>query len=172
MNIDYRFRAEIPIFFHNLKGYDAHLILQKIANHTKEFSCIPLSYEKYVSFTMDRGLIFKDSMQFMPSSLETLVQNMKKGAINHEKLKKEHPNLSDKDKNNMRLLSKLGAFDLNKVKAIFPNMSRSFCDKDLDLMTNKGVYPYDYMDSIEKFNDEKLPTKDEFFNKLNDSHLP
>ena len=28
-------------------------------------------------------------------------------------------------------------------------------------MKQKGVYPYDYIDNFEKFNDTKLPSKDE-----------
>ena len=34
-------------------------------------------------------------------------------------------------------------------------------------MTRKGVYPYDYMDGIEKFS-EQLPPQKEFYSKLND----
>ena len=30
----------------------------------------------------------------------------------------------------------------------------------------KGVYPYDFMDSVEKFNCQEFPAKDEFFNIL------
>ena len=37
-------------------------------------------------------------------------------------------------------------------------------------MAIKGVYPYDYMDSFNKFN-EKLPLKEEFYSILNDEHI-
>ena len=37
-------------------------------------------------------------------------------------------------------------------------------------MVRKGVYPYDYMDSFDKFN-EKLPSKEEFYSLLNDEHI-
>ena len=37
-------------------------------------------------------------------------------------------------------------------------------------MTKKGVYPYDYMDSFDKFS-EKLPTKGEFYSILNNEHI-
>ena len=38
-------------------------------------------------------------------------------------------------------------------------------------MSQKGVYPYDFMDSFEKFNQTKLPTKDQFYSILNDQHI-
>ena len=38
------------------------------------------------------------------------------------------------------------------------------------LMTKKGVYPYDYMDSFDKF-DEILPSKDDFDSILADEHV-
>ena len=34
-----------------------------------------------------------------------------------------------------------------------------FKKEKLSLMTRKGVYPYDYMDSFDKFNKTELPTK-------------
>ena len=38
-------------------------------------------------------------------------------------------------------------------------------------MSKKGVYPYDYMHSFEKFNKTKLPTKEEFYSILNDEYI-
>ena len=37
-------------------------------------------------------------------------------------------------------------------------------------MTQKGIYPYDYMDSFDKFN-EPLPKKEDFFSILNNEHI-
>ena len=34
-------------------------------------------------------------------------------------------------------------------------------------MLRKGVYPYDYMDEREKFNETTLPEKEEFYSNLN-----
>ena len=48
--------------------------------------------------------------------------------------------------------------------------SQKFKGKKLDLMARKGVYPYDYMDSFDKFN-EKLPMKEEFYSVLNNEHI-
>ena len=46
-----------------------------------------------------------------------------------------------------------------------------FTGDKLSLVSQKGVYPYDYMDSFEEFNQTELPTKDEFFSVLNDQHI-
>ena len=36
----------------------------------------------------------------------------------------------------------------------------------LNLVKEKGVYPYEYMDSFERFSEDKLPDKGEFFSSL------
>ena len=38
-------------------------------------------------------------------------------------------------------------------------------------MTQKGVYPYDYMDSFERFNETQLPSKDDFFSQLTEDAI-
>ena len=40
----------------------------------------------------------------------------------------------------------------------------------MGLMKRKGVYPYDYMDSFDKFK-EGLPKKEDFYSVLNDEHI-
>ena len=49
--------------------------------------------------------------------------------------------------------------------------SKAFKGKTLNLMSQKGVYPYDFMDSFEKFNQMELPNKDQFYSILNDQHI-
>ena len=49
--------------------------------------------------------------------------------------------------------------------------SKVFKGKRLNLMSQKGVYPYDFMDSFEKFNQMELPNKDQFYSILNDQHI-
>ena len=38
-------------------------------------------------------------------------------------------------------------------------------------MSQKGVYPYNFMDSFEKFNQMELPNKDQFYSILNNPHI-
>ena len=45
-----------------------------------------------------------------------------------------------------------------------------FCNKDLNkfiLLLRKGVYPYEYMDNWERFNETSLPSKESFYSNLN-----
>ena len=46
----------------------------------------------------------------------------------------------------------------------------SFCNNDLNkfiLLLRKGVYPYEYMDNWERFNETSLPSKESFYSNLN-----
>ena len=58
----------VPATFHNLKGYDSHLIFQEITNFNVKVSVIPNELEKYMTFTENKNLIFIDSMQLINSS--------------------------------------------------------------------------------------------------------
>ena len=49
--------------------------------------------------------------------------------------------------------------------------SKVFKGKKLNLMSKKDVYPYDYMDSFEKFNQTELPAKEHFYSILNDQDI-
>ena len=65
---------------------------------------------------------------------------------------------------------------LDKLVRTLPNESFKYtsekCKNDkFNLMTKKGVYPYDYMDSFEKFNKTELQTEEEFFSILNNEHI-
>ena len=52
----------------------------------------------------------------------------------------------------------------------FVNTKEIFRDK-IDLLTRKGVYPYDYVSSIKKFAETQLPPQKEFYSKLNDEDI-
>ena len=75
----------LPVVFHSLRGYDSHLIIKKaydiiemkLFDHKPKITVIPNSTEKFMSFDIG-SLKFIDSFQFMPSSLETLVENLKR----------------------------------------------------------------------------------------------
>ncbi|XP_053596181.1 uncharacterized protein LOC128668048 [Microplitis demolitor] len=43
--------------------------------------------------------------------------------------------------------------------------------EQFSLATRKGVFPYEYIDSIVKLNEDKLPKKSYFYSKLNDNNI-
>ena len=62
--------------------------------------------------------------------------------------------------------------DKKKIKDLirnFPN-TYNFCKGDINkfvMLLRKGVYPYEYMDSWEKFDETSLPPKKDFYSELN-----
>ena len=121
---------QIPVVFHNLRGYDAHHLMQAMANLQKEVKCVANNMEKYITFSVD-GLRFIDSLNFLQGSLDSLVKATPKEAL--------------------------------KITSTISNGS--------DLLYKKGIYPYEYMDSFEKFSETSLPKKEDFYSKLNDEHI-
>ena len=63
---------QIPNVFHNLRGYDAHHLMQAISQLQKEVKCVANNMEKYITFSAG-GLRFIDSLNFLQGSLDSLV---------------------------------------------------------------------------------------------------
>lgn len=140
---------KIPVVFHNLKNYDSHFIISTL-NKTnagyKGVNVIANTAEKFMSFSFNR-LRFIDSFAFLPSSLETLVINLKKDCKTDEEL-------CQKFKHTANLIGDVP----NKIEKI-------------KLATQKGVYPYEYMDSFERFDEKQLPPIGAFFSKLSNEGI-
>ena len=49
----------------------------------------------------------------------------------------------------------------------FKDLTQEFGSKNLELLKQKDAYPYEYMDSFKRFNEEKLPDKICFYSCLN-----
>ena len=64
--------------FHNLRGYDSHLIIKEIGKFDVKVMVMPNGLEKYMAFTINKNLVFIDSMEFMNSGLDSLVKNLSK----------------------------------------------------------------------------------------------
>ena len=73
-NINLKLSKKIPLIFHNLRGYDSRLILKVIGKIDVKISVIPNGLEKHMAFTINEKLFFIGSMQFMNSSLDSLVK--------------------------------------------------------------------------------------------------
>ena len=103
-NLKYKIPKYIPVVFHNLAGYDAHLLIRELAKHVTGMGVIAKNTEDYISFsikvevdkcidkngnehTKEMELRFIDRIKFMSSSLDSLVNNLAKGATNSLGLK-------------------------------------------------------------------------------------
>ncbi|CAB4042755.1 Hypothetical predicted protein, partial [Paramuricea clavata] len=51
-NLKYRITWKVPVVFHNLRGYDSHLIMQEIGKFKMDVNVIPNNMEKYISFSL------------------------------------------------------------------------------------------------------------------------
>ena len=75
-NIDSKISKNVPVMFRNLKGYGSHLIIKELSGFNVKISVIPNGLEKYMAFTLNKNLVFIDSMLFMNSSLDKVVKNL------------------------------------------------------------------------------------------------
>ena len=75
-NINFQFTKKVPVIFHNLEGYDIHLIFNELDKFDVKISVIPNGLEKYMAFFWNKKIVFIDSMQFMNSGLDKLVKNL------------------------------------------------------------------------------------------------
>ena len=83
---------EVPVVFHNLRGYDAHLIAPALGRHPGRINVIANNMTKYISFSLGK-LRFIDSLQFMSASLEKLVANLPSDAFTNLEAHTVHSDL-------------------------------------------------------------------------------
>ena len=67
----------ISVIFHNLRGYDLHLIMKYVTREyvPNSIDVIPTTSEKFLSFQIG-NLRFLDSLKFLTAFLDTLVQSL------------------------------------------------------------------------------------------------
>ena len=153
-NLNYKVPSCIPVVFHNMSGYDAHLFIKELVKPVEgkapKVEVIAKNKENYISFLTpvvvdeyidnnsekrEKKLVprFIHSFKFMASSLDSLMNSLVKGSIK-----------------------------------LF-EMPDDF--KKYNLLTRKGVYPYEYMGSWDKFNEMSLPPREKFYSELTRSGM-
>ena len=189
-NLRYKIPKEILVVFHNGSTYDYHFIIKELAKEFEgNFECLGENTEKYITFSVpikkkidnkDLEITYKikfiDSYRFMSSSLSKFVDNLSEG-IHNNKYSDCESNLDYiKIKKNEKLLLKCFNFNIYYKKKFNKDLMKklkniySFCNNDLNkfiLLLRKGVYPYEYIDSWEKFNETSLSSKEDFYSHLN-----
>ncbi|XP_070154034.1 uncharacterized protein [Polyergus mexicanus] len=144
-NLNYKDTYVIPVFFHNLSGYDAHFIIKDVTNaFPGSVEVLPITKETYISFTKNvedawdekwfgrrLKLRFVDSFKFLSASLEKLASYL--------------------DKSELRI-----------VRSEFSDLS----DADFELLGRKGVFPYEYVDDVDKLLETCQPPREAFHSSL------
>ena len=69
------------------------------------------------------------------------------------------------------MASSLYSLSKNLTKEQCKNIGNRYSGKQLELLSRKGIYPYDYMDSLVRLSETKLPPKEAFYLKLNSTDI-
>ena len=180
-NLRYKVPKEIPVVFHNGSTYDYHFIIKELVKEFDgNFECLGENTEKYITFSVPikkkienkdlektYKIKFIDSYRFMSSSLSKLVDNLSEGIHNNKFLDCNSCLDYVKTKNEKLLLK---CFNCNTYykkefnKELIKKLKNTyrFCNNDLNkfmLLLRKSVYPYEYLDSWERFNETSVPNK-------------
>ena len=150
-NLRYRIPDYIPVVFQNLAGYDAHLFIKELAKHTSKIGVIAKNTENYISFSVK-------------VEIDKFIDK-----AGNEKSKEIELRFIDSFKFMSSSLDSL-VNNLAKGGHEFWGFEK-YNSKQKELLIRKGVYPYEYMDGWDKFEEKRLPSKDEFYSKLNMSGI-
>ena len=134
-----------------MAGYDAHLFIKELAKHTTKIGVIAKNTENYISF-----------------SVKVEVDKFIDKAGN-EKPKEIELRFIDSFK---FMSSSLDSSVNNLAKGGHEFWGfEEYNSERKELLIRKGVYPYEYMDSWDKFEEKRLPSMDKFYSRLNMSGI-
>ena len=141
-NLKLRTQTFTPIFFHNLSKYDAHHLLKYIEIRSEEkLKVIPCNSETYISFSF-----------FVPV-----------GKTKDDKLLYEEFRFLDSF---CFLSGSLDTLATTRETKDYIQLSKRF-PKHVDILQNKGVFPYSFLDGFEKLSEKSLPHYgDQWINSL------
>ena len=138
---------KIPVIFHNLRGYDSHFIMQEIGKIAKEHT-----------YTNKKGEKVEMNINCIPNNMEKYMAFM---LGNHLVFLDSFQFMS----------SSLDNLVKNLPDEAFKYTKQEFEKEQFNLMKQKGIYPYDHMDSFDRFNETKLPVQQDFYSILNNEHI-
>ena len=160
----------IPVFFHNLGGYDGHAIIKSLAKMEGTVSIVPSTGEKYTALdwsNIKKGKVesynmrtkqveswteeldgsfqisFLDSLRFLASSLQAQA----------------------------KILAKSGSDAFPTTKKVFESLYPS-AQADIELLYMKQTYPYGFVKCVKDFEFDHIPPQEFFFDELRNEDLP
>ena len=149
------YHTPIPVFFHKLKNYDSHHHL---------ISAIGRTEEKTTTCTNKYGqaIISKDKPTTVTDAkISAIVQNMEK--------------LISFSWGQFRFVDSLQFLNASLDKLVNSTPRDAFRLTSAlphhELLMRKGVYPYEYMNDLARFDETSLPPPSEFYSKLSNEHI-
>jgi len=184
---------KVPVFFHNLKNYDGHFIVQWLHDLGLEhIRIIPLNTEKFVSIEVG-PIRFLDSYAFFTSSLDNLV-NVLMGkqeglikeleVINEALIKTSEPLIEKTTKLEIELWKRKteienilkeneikGRSNFKFLKQEFDRDFGIIVDNDkqeeaLQLCLKKGHWLYEYINSVKRLKETSIPPPECYASQL------
>ena len=174
--------------FHNGSTYDYHFKIKELAEEFEgQFEFLGENTEKYITFLvpikkgLDNGksitykIKFIDSFRFMSSSLSNFVDNLSEG-FHSDKCTNCKYCLDYIEFQDDQLIFRCFECKKNYKKDFNKELIKRFtniyesCNADINkfiLLLRKSVYPYEYMNSWERFDKTSLPDKETFYSSLN-----
>ena len=140
--------------YHIISNYDSYLFIKKmfIKNSEERLECIATNEEKYISFSKEIVLFHITDKNGEKISVKREIRFI----------------------DSFRFMStSLDALIKNLDQEQCKNLKKFYSDPmKFDLLKRKGVYPYDYVDSVDKLVETALPPKEAFYSKLNNEETP
>lgn len=151
-NFGYQESRVLNIIMHNLSGYDSHLFIKALATEIKgDLTIIPTNSECYISFT----------------------KRVNKKPVGFFKEQRIQLKFIDSFRFMSASLSYLSSLLRGDEKIILRKEFEkdNYSAEQMEMLERKGVFPYDYVDSYDRLSEIALPSKEQFYNRLNDEHI-
>lgn len=138
-NLNYKVPNYFPVIFHNFSKYDCHLFVKEL-NYIDNgpINIIPLNKEVYISLSK---MIRVDNCELEIRFIDSY--RFMQSSLDS-------------------LANNLSKTDFHTLKSMFSD------EKQFSLLMRKGVFPYNYLNNIEKLSERSLPKREQFFNLLTD----
>ena len=149
-NINRKFLNYTPLFAHNLSNYDLHHVILALqgSNMSNTISIIPSTDEKFIAIEI--GVLVK----------------MRPDKNGVEKPVYEHIRLLD----SFRFMSSSLDTLANNLPAdefsLLENYFKDWPESSVQMLKQKGFFPYNYIDSFPKLRETELPSREKWTNSL------